>query len=55
MQWNNPLNQKMYKNDRNQRCGNTNSRSRSTMGVGLQMHSDTMFDNTSIPTKDEHL
>jgi hypothetical protein len=34
---------------------NTTSRSRSTMGVGLQMRSDTMFENTCIPTEDEHL
>jgi hypothetical protein len=31
------------------------SRSRSTTGAGLQTGSDTMFDNTGIPTEDEHL
>jgi hypothetical protein len=32
-----------------------NSISQSTMGVGPQMCSDTMFDNIGIPTEEEHL
>ena len=50
-----PLRLEMYGNGINQRCGNTASRSQSTTRTGLQMHSDTMFDNTGIPTEDEHI
>jgi hypothetical protein len=55
MKWNSPLKQKMYGDGRNHVCNNTDSRSQSTMGAGLQMCYDTMFDNTSITTKYEHI
>ena len=55
MQWNSPLSPKMYRKSRKWRWGNSASWSQSTTGAGLQTGSDTMFDNTGIPTEDEHL
>ena len=53
--WNILLSPEMYENTRKWRWGKLASWSRSTTGAGIQTGSDSMFENTGIPTKDEHL
>jgi hypothetical protein len=48
-------NPRNVRNDRKWRLGKSSSQSRSITGAGLQTGSNTMFENTGIPTEDEHL